>query len=139
MEAFFSKRRIEAQREPSMPFGKSAAVTNQGREARSLGPPPPRFSVPSACPGPSWPQGSSRRCLGEQKPWPPSPPLRPLRFCRSPLAHPRMFLSPPFPILARLLSEALCSPHFPTAQSHSPSFKRFTNYPNEVRRDQTLL
>lgn len=38
-----------------------------------------------------------------------------------------------------ILSGALCSPHFPTAQSHSPSFKRFINYPNEVRRDQTLL
>lgn len=55
--------------------------------------------------------------------------------------------APPPPSLAAagdvsplsILSGALCSPHFPTAQSHSPSFKRFINYPNEVRRDQTLL
>lgn len=100
----FLSKRIEAQREPSMPFGKSAAVTNQGREARSLGPPPPRFSVPSACPGPSWPQGSSRRCPGEQKPWHPSPPAPSPLFLQvapcapedvfvSPLPHPR---TPPF-------------------------------------------
>lgn len=74
--------------------------------------------------------------------FPPSPPFQ--RRLRELWGPPQVtpcalqsLLSPFLP--PRAPFRALCSPHFPTARSHSPSFKRFTNYPNEVRRDQTLL
>ena len=73
--------------------------------------------------------------------WAPSFPPPPSRGGEGSFGGPPLcsagLLSPFLP--PRAPFRALCSPHFPTARSHSPSFKRFTNYPNEVRRDQTLL